>query len=279
MPFAAFRARTALPDETGVEVHLASLPALEIVGLLLGARGSVATSSLTMTTLWTDSDTSPPEGAVRMFVHGFIHETSITLPWPTLPNFEHLIDSLEIALPDWAHQVGMFGNPTIDYDPGEQELVDKLCRLRTVRAALVRSVVNAVILREGWWPSPNGEETNADGLASQGISRHRLVSATQLASEFADQREIHRIAGLPRLAVIVFGGNIAMPTLLHEAARPPTPHSGEAHLSGCATEWADVPSPQPENTMALATPRYHGVTQPLNLMTKCQSDCHPQSSV
>ena len=179
MPFAAIRGGTALSDETELEAYLASLLRLENVGLLLGAGASVAAGGLTMIALWTDFVRTSPAEAAWMVEHGFIAENATSLPRPTTPNFEGLIDSLEIALSDWTRQMGMFGNDPIEYEPGEQELEEKLSGLKSVKAALFRSVVSAALLRREWWLSPSGVETNDEGLASQRTILQKLVSARQ----------------------------------------------------------------------------------------------------
>lgn len=76
------------------------------------------------------------------------------------------------------------------------------------------------------------------------LTSEKDLAAIQSASEWADRREIRRIAGLPRQTAIVFGGSIAMPTLIRAAEASPTPHSGDADFSS----WADnrpVPPPPP----------------------------------
>lgn len=179
MPFAAIRGGKALSDETELEAYLASLLRLENVGLLLGAGASVAAGGLTMIALWTDFVRTSPAEAAWMVEHGFIAENATSLPRPTTPNFERLIDSLEIALSDWTRQMGMLGNDPIEYEPGEQELEENLSRLKRVKAALFRSVVSAALLRREWWLSPSGVETNDEGLASQRTILQKLVSARQ----------------------------------------------------------------------------------------------------
>ncbi|MDH0303332.1 MULTISPECIES: SIR2 family anti-phage-associated protein [unclassified Pseudomonas] len=179
MPFAAIRGGTALTDETELEAYLASLLRLENIGLLLGAGASVAAGGLTMIALWTRFVTESPEDANWMVEHGFLRQDAITLPRPVTPNFEHLIDSLEIALSDWTRQMGMFDSNPIDYAAGEQELEENLGNLKKVKAALFRTVVNAALLRQEWWLSPSGVESDDDSLASQRTILQKLVSARQ----------------------------------------------------------------------------------------------------
>jgi len=75
------------------------------------------------------------------------------------------------------------------------------------------------------------------------LTSEKDLAAIQSASEWADRREIRRIAGLPRQTAIVFGGSIAMPTLVRAADASPTPHSGDADFSGWAIRSPDAPPP------------------------------------
>ncbi|WP_434674463.1 SIR2 family anti-phage-associated protein [Pseudomonas sp. R1-15] len=179
MTFTAIRGGTDLADETELEAHLASLLRLENIGLLLGAGASVAAGGLTMIALWTRFVTECPEDAAWMVEHGFIRGDATTLPRPATPNFEHLIDSLEIALSDWTRQMGMFSDDAIEYAPGERDLEENLSDLKKVKAALLRTVVSAAVLRQQWWLSPSGVESDDDGLASQRTILQKLVSARQ----------------------------------------------------------------------------------------------------
>ncbi|WP_064302114.1 SIR2 family anti-phage-associated protein [Pseudomonas putida] len=180
MPFAAIRGATALLDEMELQAHLASLLRLENVGLLLGAGASVAAGGLTMIVLWARFISNCPDEAAWMVEHGFIHENATTPPKPVIPNFEHLIDSLEIALCEWTRQMEIFENEHLfDYAPGERVLEEKLSDLRKVKAALFRSVVGAALLQRDWWLSPSGVESDDDGLASQRTILQKLVSARQ----------------------------------------------------------------------------------------------------
>lgn len=179
MAFAAIRGGTALVDETELEAHLASLLRLENIGLLLGAGASVAAGGLTMIALWTRFVTESPEDAAWMVEHGFISVEATVLPTPATPSFEHLIDSLEIALSDWSRQMDKFNENLIDYAPGEESLKENLINLKKVKAALFRTVVGAALLRQEWWLSPSGVESDDVGLASQRTILQKLVSARQ----------------------------------------------------------------------------------------------------
>lgn len=77
------------------------------------------------------------------------------------------------------------------------------------------------------------------------LTSEKDLAAIQSASEWADRREIRRIAGLPRQTAIVFGGSIAMPSLVRAADASPTPHSGDADFNGWATIRPDAPQPPP----------------------------------
>lgn len=78
------------------------------------------------------------------------------------------------------------------------------------------------------------------------LTSEKDLAAIQSASEWADRREIRRIAGLPRQTAIVFGGSIAMPTLVRAADASPTPHSGDADFGSWAIRRPDVPPPAPQ---------------------------------
>lgn len=75
------------------------------------------------------------------------------------------------------------------------------------------------------------------------LTSEKDLAAIQSASEWADRREIRRIAGLPRQTAVVFGGSIAMPTLIRAADASPTPHSGDADFGSWVTRRPDVPPP------------------------------------
>ncbi|HHM4860542.1 TPA: anti-phage-associated helicase HerA [Pseudomonas aeruginosa] len=78
------------------------------------------------------------------------------------------------------------------------------------------------------------------------LTSEKDLAAIQSASEWADRREIRRIAGLPRQTAIVFGGSIAMPTLVRTTDASPTPHSGDADFGSWAIRRPDVPPPAPQ---------------------------------
>jgi hypothetical protein len=73
------------------------------------------------------------------------------------------------------------------------------------------------------------------------LTSEKDLAAIQSASEWADRREIRRIAGLPRQTAIVFGGSIAMPTLIRASNASPTPRSGDAEFRAWATRRVDPP--------------------------------------
>lgn len=72
------------------------------------------------------------------------------------------------------------------------------------------------------------------------LTSEKDLAAIQSASEWADRREIRRIAGLPRQTAIVFGGSISMPTLVRAPEASPPPRSGDAEFRAWAT---DRPAP------------------------------------
>lgn len=178
MPFAAVRGTTALTDEVELEAHLSSLLRLENIGLLLGAGASVAAGGLTMIALWAQFVRDCHIEAAWMVEHGFI-SAECAAPNPITPNIEHLIDSLEIALSDWTRQMRKFEENFLELMPGEEELGQALIDLKSSKAALFRTVVSAALLREDWWRSPSGVETDEVALASQRTILQKLVSARQ----------------------------------------------------------------------------------------------------
>jgi hypothetical protein len=60
------------------------------------------------------------------------------------------------------------------------------------------------------------------------LTSEQDLNAIRWASEWADSREVKRIAGLARQNALVFGGSIQMPTLIRAAPANPTPDSGDA---------------------------------------------------
>lgn len=77
------------------------------------------------------------------------------------------------------------------------------------------------------------------------LTSEKDLAAIQSASEWADRREIRRIAGLPRQTAIVFGGSISMPTLIRAPNASPTPRSGDAEFRAWATGRPEQPPPPP----------------------------------
>jgi hypothetical protein len=71
------------------------------------------------------------------------------------------------------------------------------------------------------------------------LTSEKDLAAIQSASEWADRREIRRIAGLPRQTAIVFGGSISMPTLLRAPNASPKPRSSDGEFGA----WAEVREP------------------------------------
>jgi len=59
------------------------------------------------------------------------------------------------------------------------------------------------------------------------LTSEKDLNAVQTASEWADRREVRRIAGLARQNAIVFGGSISMPTMLHAPTATPKPRSAD----------------------------------------------------
>ena len=65
------------------------------------------------------------------------------------------------------------------------------------------------------------------------------LNAVQSASEWADKRDIRRISGLARQHAIVFGGSVAMPTLICAATARPKPRSEDGQFD----KWSEAPKP------------------------------------
>lgn len=63
------------------------------------------------------------------------------------------------------------------------------------------------------------------------LTSEKDLNAVQTASEWADRREVRRIAGLARQTAIVFGGSISMPTMLRAPEAAPRPKSGDGNFS------------------------------------------------
>jgi hypothetical protein len=59
------------------------------------------------------------------------------------------------------------------------------------------------------------------------LTSEKDLNAVQTASEWADRREVRRIAGLARQTAIVFGGSISMPTMLRAPEAVPRPQSDD----------------------------------------------------
>lgn len=57
------------------------------------------------------------------------------------------------------------------------------------------------------------------------LTSEKDLNAIQAASEWADRRDVRRIAGLPRQHAMVFGGSLAMPTLIKTTTANPLPRS------------------------------------------------------
>ncbi|WP_417803667.1 anti-phage-associated helicase HerA [Thalassospira lucentensis] len=62
------------------------------------------------------------------------------------------------------------------------------------------------------------------------LSSEKDLMTIQSASEWADRRDIKRIAGLPRQTAIAFGGSIQMPTLVRAPTANPLPKSEDANF-------------------------------------------------
>lgn len=68
------------------------------------------------------------------------------------------------------------------------------------------------------------------------LTSEKDLNAVQAASEWADRREVRRIAGLARQHAVVFGGSITMPTILRAPDAVPRPRSDDGNFSSWGTE-------------------------------------------
>ncbi|MDO0788002.1 SIR2 family protein [Xanthomonas campestris pv. campestris] len=186
MSIVAYRGGKQITDEIELQAYLASLLRLENVGLLLGAGASCSAGGQTMRTLWSSFLAGNPVKADWLLAQKFITENEKRLPLPpaprpppgvvpsaanpfiqvsvpvaVLPNFEVLLDKLEIAILEWERQ----GSP-------------QLTEAQGVRTALFRSVVNAAKLKEDWWKSPLGADL-ADELGAHRSILQKLTAARQ----------------------------------------------------------------------------------------------------
>lgn len=66
------------------------------------------------------------------------------------------------------------------------------------------------------------------------LTSEKDIAAIQAASEWADRREVKRIAGLARQTAIIFGGSVSMPTLIRAPTANPKPRSED----GAFDSWA-----------------------------------------
>lgn len=67
------------------------------------------------------------------------------------------------------------------------------------------------------------------------LTSEKDLNAVQSASEWADRREVRRIAGLARQTAIVFGGSISMPTMLRAPTATPKPRSDDGAFGNWGT--------------------------------------------
>lgn len=70
------------------------------------------------------------------------------------------------------------------------------------------------------------------------LTSEKDLAAIQAASEWADRREVKRIAGLARQTAVVFGGSISMPTMIQTQTASPLPRSEDAAFNNWANQEA-----------------------------------------
>jgi len=78
------------------------------------------------------------------------------------------------------------------------------------------------------------------------LTSEKDLTAVQSASEWADKREVKRIAGLARQNAIAFGGSIRMPTLMRACTANPLP----ASMDGAFNQWNQPIEPTEVDTIA-----------------------------
>lgn len=76
------------------------------------------------------------------------------------------------------------------------------------------------------------------------LTSEKDLNAIQFASEWADRRDVRRIAGLARQNAIAFGGGLQMATLIKAPTADPLPRSED----GAFDAWA-IPDPEPPQEM------------------------------
>lgn len=72
------------------------------------------------------------------------------------------------------------------------------------------------------------------------LTSEKDLNAVQTASEWADRREVRRIAGLARQTAIVFGGSISMPTMLRAPTASPKPRSDDGAFGAWGTQLPEL---------------------------------------
>jgi len=149
------RGRQPLADHE-LQAHLAALVRLENVGVLLGAGASKELGGKTMDEVWKAFSKGHAESKKWLEDQKFLTNGKGV-------NIEELIDAIEIA--------------RLNY----QRLADDKCpsQLKAARADLLRSVVDAAILRPKWWKNSFAIEDNPKKLASHRQLLHKLSAARQ----------------------------------------------------------------------------------------------------
>lgn len=160
MPISVIRGAKPIAQDDFL-VYLASLLRLENIGLLLGAGASCSAGGNTMAQMWNAFVAASAGEAQWLVTQGFIDAAAAPPPGaagkktaaPVPPNIERLADSLEIAIVEWTRSKTA-GLP----DKGKE-----------VRAALLRSLVNAALLDRAWWAS------TAAAATPDSLKHHRSV--------------------------------------------------------------------------------------------------------
>ena len=139
-----------------LQAHLAAVTRLENVGVLLGAGASTVLGGKTMKEIWEDFCGKYVESKAWLEERKFITTEKDV-------NLEEIIDTLNIARLEWSRL----------------EWPNRLLRLESARADLLRAVVNASILRPKWWKRSSVIQNHPKRLASHRQLLHKLSATRQ----------------------------------------------------------------------------------------------------
>ena len=149
------RGRQALSPEE-LRAHLAAVVRLENVGVLLGAGASIVLGGKTMDAIWKEFSETYVKSKEWLEANDFLVKGKKV-------NIEKLIDALAIARIEWER---------LD----RSEHLSELC---STRLDLLRTVVNASILKPKWWKNPSTIQNHSEKLADHRQLLHKLSAARQ----------------------------------------------------------------------------------------------------